>query len=137
MLRSEVTDHLTREIGRFIKDPVVRAEGLMRLSIQGMVRNPGFFVVPADILVSEALMVAGGPAVESNLDNLRIERGPLRLIEGEEMRDALQEGRTLDQLNLQAGDQIFLPQRTAGPWPTLLRYSAIIRSALLLGVRIF
>jgi hypothetical protein len=137
VLRSEVTDHLTREIGRFIKDPVVRAEGLMRLSIQGMVRNPGFFVVPADILVSEALMVAGGPAAESDLEDLRIERGPLRLIEGEEMRDALQEGRTLDQLNLQAGDQIFLPQRRAGPWPTLLRYSAIIGSALLLGVRIF
>lgn len=137
VLRSEIEQHLTREIGRFIKDPVVRAEGLMRLSVQGYVGNPGFYVVPADMLVSEALMLAGGPGPSADLDDLRIERGPDRLIEGDEMQQALQEGRTLDQLNLQAGDQIFLPEESRGPWPTIGRYALIIGSALLIGIRIY
>jgi polysaccharide export outer membrane protein len=138
VLRSEISDHLTKELGRFIKDPVVRADGLMRLSIQGEVGSPGFYVVPAEMLVGEALMVAGGPGSQADLDALRIERGSDRLMEGEELQEAMRDGRTLDQLNLQAGDQIVLPQaRTgAGIWGAVLRYGLIIGSTVLLGVRI-
>jgi len=46
-------------------------------------------------------------------------------------------GRTLDQLSLQAGDQIVLPIENSGRvWGTVLRYGIIITSTLLLGVRI-
>lgn len=109
VLRSEIEAHLTTELARFIRDPVVRAQGLMRMSIQGFVGAPGFYVVPADMLLSEALMLAGGPGGEARLDDLRVERGPEVLLEGDELQDALREGYTLDQLNLQAGDQIFVP----------------------------
>ncbi|MDA0327666.1 MAG: polysaccharide biosynthesis/export family protein [Gemmatimonadetes bacterium] len=75
VLRSEIGMHITEALKVFIRDPVVRAEGLMRVSVQGAVGQPGFFVVPADMLLSETLMIAGGPAPNSNLSELRIERG--------------------------------------------------------------
>ncbi|MDH5591177.1 MAG: hypothetical protein OEZ65_14505 [Gemmatimonadota bacterium] len=137
VLRSEITGHLTQVLGRFIRDPVVRAEGLMRLSIQGDVRAPGFFVVPADMLVTDALMVAGGPGPNANLEGLRIERGTERIFEGEELQEAMRLGRTLDQLNLRAGDQLMMPARRAGIGGTVARYALIIGSAVIFGVRIF
>lgn len=114
VLRSEIEAHLTRELGSFVRDPVVRARGLMRLSIQGQVLRPGFYVVPAEMLVTEALMVAGGPGGTSDLENVRIERGTTTLMEGEALQDAMRDGWTLDQLNLQAGDQVVLPERSGG-----------------------
>jgi polysaccharide export outer membrane protein len=139
VLRSEITAHLTGEIGRFIRDPVVRAQGLMRLSIQGAVGAPGFYVVPTDMLLSEAVMVAGGPAPDADLEDLRVERGADRLLGQEESQAALRDGRTLDQLNLRAGDQIVLPreQRGRGIWGSVGRFALVVGSALLLGVRVF
>lgn len=137
VLRSELTEHLTTEIGRFIRDPVVQAEGLMRLSIQGNVGNPGFYVVPADMLLSEALMMAGGPGQRADLEDLHVERGGRLLLDGETIQEAMQDGRTLDQLSLQAGDQLVLPEEEPGPWRGLGRYALIIGSALLFGIRVF
>lgn len=114
VLRSEIEPHLTRELSRFINNPVVRAQGLMRLSVQGQVGAPGFYVVPADMLVTDALMVAGGPGPDADLESLRIERGREPLLTGAAVQEAMREGRTLDQLNMQAGDQIVLPEESGG-----------------------
>jgi protein involved in polysaccharide export with SLBB domain len=136
VLRSEIQEHLTQELGKIIHEPVVRAQGLMRLSIQGAVGRPGFYVVPADLLVQDALMMAGGPAGDANLEKIRIERGTDRILEGQMMQEAMREGRTLDQLSLQAGDQVYLPRKTSGITGQVIRYGVIIASTLLLGVRI-
>lgn len=116
VLRSEIEARITDALSQFIRDPVVQAEGLMRLSVQGAVLQPGFYVVPADMLISQALMVAGGPVQTAKLDELRIERGPNVLMEGTELQEELRLGTTLDQLNLLAGDQVVLPAETPGGW---------------------
>ena len=135
VLRSEVEGHLTEELSRFIRDPRVQAKGLLRVSVQGAVGQPGFYVVPADMLLSEALMAAGGPG-NSNLDGLRIERGTERLMEGQDLLDAVREGRTLDQLNLRAGDQIYLPATsTGGIWGRLPMIAGIVGSLSFLILR--
>ncbi len=114
VLRSEVEAHLTEALSRYIRSPNVRAEALMRLSVQGAVGRPGFYVVPAQMLLSETLMVAGGPTGSSNLDGLRIERGSQVVMQGSELQEAVRRGFTLDQLNLQAGDQVHVPAETPG-----------------------
>ncbi len=133
VLRSEIQEHLTRELGKIIHDPVVRAQGLMRLSIQGSVGRPGFYVVPADVLVGDVLMIAGGLSGDAKLDKLRIERGSRRILEGEGMQEALLQGRTLDQLNLQAGDQIVLPKKGGSITGQVLRYGIVITELGLLA----
>lgn len=114
VLRSEVTARLTEALGRYIRDPVVRANALMRLSVMGSVGNPGFHWMPAEMLLGEALMAAGGPGATADMEDVRIERGTQTLIEGQAVEEAIRQGLTLDQLNLQAGDQIVVPQQTAG-----------------------
>jgi protein involved in polysaccharide export with SLBB domain len=114
VLRSEVQERITEALSVFLRNPVVRAEGLMRVSVQGSVTRPGFYVVPADMLLSEALMVAGGPSPNADLEGLRVERGVEVLLEGDELQESLRQGLSLDQLNLQAGDQLMLPQDTPG-----------------------
>jgi protein involved in polysaccharide export with SLBB domain len=109
VLRSEVTDHLTTELARFIRMPVVRAQGLMRISVLGDVGQPGFYTMPGETLLGDVLMMAGGPGANAVLDELRIERAGQPLYEEEAVQQALRSGLTLDQLNLDAGDQIFLP----------------------------
>lgn len=111
VLRSELEAHLTREFERFIKEPVVRARSLIRVSIVGAVARPGFHAVPADAILSDALMAAGGLTNDARLRDLRIERSGQPLWEGEMLQAALAQGRTLDEMNLRAGDQFFVPLR--------------------------
>ena len=138
VLRAEVEEHLTRELGKVIRDPVVQARGLMRLSVQGAVARPGFYLVPADMLLSEALMLAGGPAPDADLPELRVERGGQPMLTAQEAQVAVQEGRTLDQLSLQAGDQIMLPEEQSGSiLSSVGRFALVAASTLLLGMRVF
>ena len=58
--RADVEAHLTRELGRFIKDAVVQARALIRVSVVGEVMRPGYYAVPIDLVLADALMVAGG-----------------------------------------------------------------------------
>ena len=137
VLRSELRSHLTTHVGQYFRDPAVQAESLIRVSILGMVLRPGFYTVPANLLLSDALMAAGGPDRASDLERLRIERSGTTLWEGELLQTQLVDGRTLDQLNLRAGDQIVLPERRSNLFVEMARYGAIIASTIFLGTRIF
>jgi protein involved in polysaccharide export with SLBB domain len=112
VLRSELQDHLTTHITRFINNPVVHARSLVRLQILGAVLRPGFYTVPSDVLVGDALMQAGGPLPNAQLDRITIERGDEQIWSAERMREAIIEGRTLDQLSIRAGDGIHVPQQS-------------------------
>ena len=109
VLRSELSDYITRQIGRIIRDPVVHARALIRVSIVGQVVRPGYYAVPFDGLVSEALMVAGGPGPLAKVDELHIERAGQPLLGGTALQRAISQGRTLDELNLRGGDQFVVP----------------------------
>ena len=111
VLRSELQEHLTAQIARYIRDPIVRVRSLVRLEILGTVGQPGFFTVPSDLLISDALMVAGGPAGNANLEKITIKRGDRTIWEGDRLRRAVVAGRTLDQLNIRAGDSIYVPEK--------------------------
>jgi hypothetical protein len=111
VLRSELREHLTERLSTFINDPVVQANGLMRISVLGAVGDPGFFSVPAETVLGDAIMVAGGPVANANLEAVQISRGATLLMEDEVVGEALRQGLTLDQLNLVAGDQIEVPLR--------------------------
>jgi protein involved in polysaccharide export with SLBB domain len=122
ILRSELREHLTRELGRFIRDPAIATESLIRLGIMGQVNSPGFMVLPASMLLEDALMAAGGPTRSANLERIRIDRGGDTVWEGAPLQDALVHGLTLDQLSLRAGDRIDIPgQGSTGffSWGTL------------------
>ena len=137
ILRSEVEAHLTQELSAYIHDPVVTAEPMLRISVQGAVGQPGFYIVPADQLLGETLMVAGGPGTGSDMDGLRIERGSGVVMEGHEVQEALRLGLTLDQLSLQAGDQLVVPESRGGMLGNVGMIAGLVGSLSLLLLRIF
>jgi protein involved in polysaccharide export with SLBB domain len=139
VLRSELQGHLEKEIGRFIREPLIRTGSLIRIQVQGAVGRPGFYVVPSTALIDDIMNIAGGPGQVSDLDRVRVDRNGSVLIAEEAMHQAIIEGRSVDQLNLRAGDLLVVPFRPTGGsiWSTVGRYALIIGSSLLLGVRIF
>jgi polysaccharide export outer membrane protein len=114
VLRSELEAFLTEKLSVYIRDPVVHAESLVRVTIAGNVVRPGFYSVRADRLLSDAIMEAGGPGVTADLNSIYINRANERIWSGRYLQQAIADGRTLDQLSLQAGDQIFVPMQRPG-----------------------
>jgi polysaccharide export outer membrane protein len=120
VLRAELEAHLQTALAKFVRDPVVRARSLIRLSFLGDVAKPGFYVVPTDMVLSDALMLAGGPNATAKLDRIRVEREGQAIWGEVALRQAMAEGRTVDQLSLRAGDQVVLPKRTPINWQILV-----------------
>jgi protein involved in polysaccharide export with SLBB domain len=109
VLRSEIQQYLTRMLkeSNYVVDPNIHAEASVRISIFGGVGHPGFVNVPANKLLSAVLQTEGG-GVNNNFkdDKSQIKRNGVVVIDGPEFKDALYKGKTLDQLNVQAGDEI-------------------------------
>lgn len=137
VLRSELQDHLAQQVARHVRNPVVRASSTMRLSILGAVGNPGFYVLPTDQVLTDALMAAGGPTQTATLTRMRIERGNERIWDGAALQQAIIEGRTLDQLSLRAGDKIVVPQRAQLGYQTLRTVALILSLGGTLAALIF
>lgn len=109
VLRSELNEYLTTQIGRYVRNPVVHTKSLIRVSVLGGVSKPGYYTVPTEALVSDVLMQAGGPTGTAKLLEIRILRGRETLWDGDRLQQSIAEGRTLDALSLQAGDRIEIP----------------------------
>jgi len=107
--RADLEAHLTRELSRYLKDPVVHARALIRVSVLGEVVRPGFYAVPLDLVLADALMVAGGPTQDARVDRLRMLRGESALWSGNKLQGAIARGSTLGDLGLRAGDRIDVP----------------------------
>lgn len=137
VLRSELQPYLSEEIGKYIRQPTVRAQSLIRLSILGAVGTPGFYPLPATILLEDAIMLAGGPRADAKITKVYVERDGDRIWEGEPLQDAMVQGRTLDQLNLQAGDRVYVPEGGGGSsFTRVLQTVGLVSGALWAILRI-
>lgn len=114
VLRSELNPRISEYLGRLLREPIVHAGALIRIAVLGGVVQPGYYTVAGEALLTDAVMIAGGPTADAKIDEIRVEREDNRIWEGEPLRAAMASGRTLDQLNLRVGDRIFIPQRGPG-----------------------
>jgi protein involved in polysaccharide export with SLBB domain len=124
--RAEVETYLTQQLGRYLKNPTVHAKALVRLSILGEVEHPGFYAVPADVVIGDALMVAGGPTRDAKIGDWRIERNGDRVWAGDPLRKAIAQSMTVDQMNLHTGDQIVVPREVRKDAETTWRIIGIL-----------
>jgi len=107
--RADVELYLRQQLAKYLKHPDVRARVLIRLSILGEVEHPGFYAVPADLVLADAMMRAGGPTREAAMPKMRIERDRRVLWDGSRLQRALGENLTIDQLDLHGGDRVVVP----------------------------
>ena len=137
VLRSELETHLATEIGRFIELPRVQAHALIRVAFMG-VGQPGFYMMPAELPLSEAVMLAGGPAGGVDPGQMQVQRGQEVLWSVEELLAPVAAGSSLDDLGLQAGDRIMLQEGSApsaggGVTPIILSTLVGTLSAILIN----
>jgi protein involved in polysaccharide export with SLBB domain len=122
VLRSELESKLSEYVGRFRTNAVVRAQPLLRLSIQGEVTRGGIYAVPADAQIADALMAAGGTTQFAKANKVTIERNG----------DAIWEGSAfdtdLDTIGLRDGDQIVVGSSRPGRGTDNLRMAALLIS---------
>jgi len=128
VLRSELEPTLVREVTRFIRDPVVHAQALISVGVTGEVARPGYYAVPGDAVVAMLLTAAGGPTKDAEMNKLKLDRAGKTLWEGNEFRRAIAEGRTLEDLRVQAGDQLIVPTNKHSDIYGPLRFVAVLLS---------
>ncbi len=119
VLRSELAEHLTREIGKYVRSPTVKATSLVRIAVTGEVASPGFYSVPADFLASDAIMAAGGPTNNADLQKSVLRRGSTVLYDRVAFQRAIANGETLDRLNVRAGDEVVVGEKKRRNWGTM------------------
>lgn len=126
VLRSELADHVTRHLTQFLREPRVRAQALIRVTVMGAVTRVGFYTVPVEFQVNDVLEAAG-LASNADLVRLSIERSGEVLWEGDELLTIITEGRTLDALDIRAGDRFNVPvQRTRNPLSAVQTISILL-----------
>src|SRR4029077_17554297 len=107
VLPSPAQSYLTTQIGKYVKDPTVIVDPLVRVSILGAVQRPGFYTVRADMLASGAIMAGGGPASNANLRKTVVRRNGVVVRDDKQLQVAFNRGVSLDALNLQAEGRDF------------------------------
>lgn len=130
VLRSELNAKLSSHLAKYVRDSSVRAVPLLRVAVLGQVGRPGFYYTPADVLLSDVLMLAGGPAGDANLNDMTIRRSGETIWNAQDTRTAVTDGLSLDRLHLRAGDEIYVPQNSHFNWQTILQAAAIVTSVI-------
>ena len=131
VLRSETNDYLKQQLSKWIKNPEVEARSLIRLSVLGGVSKPGFYQLDSGMLLSDALQAAGGIGNTTDLHNSIVKRGEEEIVAKEVFYEAITVGRTLDALNLRAGDEIEVGTKSTTDWLSTLRTVAIIPALII------
>jgi protein involved in polysaccharide export with SLBB domain len=112
VLASELRSHLTQRLSVYLKDARVDATGLVRLAVTGSVGKPGFMTVPVDKALTDVIMDAGGPASSAALDHVIVKRGGHTVVDAKGMQTALRLGKTVGDLSVRDGDELFIPDRS-------------------------
>lgn len=123
LLRSEVGPRVQEELAKFIREPVVFVEPLMRVAVLGQVSAPGYYTVPADAPLPDVVMIAGGPTGDAALNKTEVRRTGTVIRDRDEIEQALAAGTSLDQMNLHSGDEIVVGEKG----------SAIVRTLSYIG----
>ena len=110
VLRADVEPYVKKYISTYLRNPIVRAQPLIAITVFGRVGRPGFFTAPTGIALTQVLTnYAGGPAPDANLAGVTISRDGQVIWAAAPLQRAMIEGRTLDQLGIRAGDRIDVP----------------------------
>jgi polysaccharide export outer membrane protein len=120
VLRSELQPRLTAHLKNYLRDPVVIVRPLLRIGILGNVLHPGYYYTSADLPLTDVLMVAGGPTPDADLTKVSVRRGTEVIMNDRKTRSALTAGRSLDNLHMQAGDEVQVGKRRELNWGVIV-----------------
>ncbi|WP_373068239.1 polysaccharide biosynthesis/export family protein [Gemmatimonas sp.] len=135
VLRAELDERMTAHVARYLRGVSVRTSVLTRVAILGAVRMPGFYYVSPDRPVSDVIMIAGGPVELANLNEFEISRGSTKLVKAKDSKRVIKEGRTLEQLDVQSGDEVRIPSRKKINWQLFIQSLLLVSTLLFAGLQ--
>jgi protein involved in polysaccharide export with SLBB domain len=128
VLRSELTDHLSAHVAKYLKSATVRTQLLTRVSVIGAVARPGYYYVAPNRPVSELLMAVGGAAPTAKLAGAEVRRNGRVVLPSKAVRRALEAGLTLEQLDIRSGDEMLVPTPRRLNWGLALQVAFLASS---------
>ena len=123
VLRSELKETLTQHVGHYLRNPQLVVTPLVRVSVLGEVVRPGYYPISGDLLLSDAIMAAGGPNQSADLARTVVMRGGQRVLTDKQVQTAVQAGRTIDQLDIREGDEIVVGKHPQRNWNLLIAFT--------------
>lgn len=126
VLRSELQQHLSAWVTRYYKNATVKATPLIRFGVLGEVNRPGYYRLPINIAVTDAIMSAGGPTQRADIPKTVVRRRSQELLSKAAMRDAMVGGLTLEQLGLDAGDELVIGARRDRNWMGIVQIATLV-----------
>jgi protein involved in polysaccharide export with SLBB domain len=106
VLRSELKDRVTAEVLKYVRAQEVEVTPLTRIAVLGEVARPGFFAFRSDAPITDAIMLAGGPTADADIEHTVVRRDSHQYRSAKETRQAVAKGLTFDQFGLSAGDEL-------------------------------
>jgi protein involved in polysaccharide export with SLBB domain len=121
VLHSELDGYLTKQLAKYLRNPEVRAQSLVQIAVLGPVGKPGFYNLPTDMTLTDAIMLAGGPGQQSDVNDTKVVRNNKEVYGSDAVQRAFTSGTTLDQMSLRAGDQIVVGEKGKKDWLRILQ----------------
>ena len=131
VLRSELQPHLAQWVMRYYKNATVRATPLIRFGVLGEVSRPGYYRLPIDVSIADAVMSAGGPTSRADMPRTIVRRRAREVLSKTAVRDAIGAGMTLDQLGLDAGDELVISAKPQRNWMNFVQIGSLVAGLVL------
>ena len=127
VLDSELQGYLKTQLAQYIRDPDVRAQALLRVSVSGDVGSPGFYSIRTDTPVSDVIMTAGGPSGTADMSKVVLRRGKDVVVKKDGIQEAFRSEMTMTDIGARPGDELFVPAKPQGSnWQKLAAATASI-----------
>ena len=114
VLDSELQGYLKTQLAQYIRNPDVRAQALLRVSVSGDVASPGFYSIRTDTPVSDVIMTAGGPSSTADMGKVVLRRGSSVVVKKDGIQEAIRSEMTMTDIGARPGDELFIPTKAQG-----------------------
>ncbi len=134
---AQLRDTLRTGLETLFSSPFVTVTPRFRISVLGHVVSPGLYTIDPTLTAIDVVAMAGGPSPGGNLNDIRIMRrdGTASINYG----DMTARGRTLREVGVRSGDQIFVPRRmfTRQDLSLLLQFAQLSLTLALFATTVF
>jgi polysaccharide export outer membrane protein len=116
----------------YLHRPQVLVRPIYSVSVLGQVNRPGAFEVAGGEHLSRLIAMAGGSATNGMIQRSTVSRGGTS--KQTDLKKAIEEGRTVDDVGIRSGDVIFVPK---SPWYREFNNWAVLVSSVSLAFAIY
>ena len=121
---SMIHQEIVAKYDSLYRNPELTVQPLLKINVMGEVKKAGIIYVTGVETLRDAIALAGGETSDSNLEKIHLIRGNQRIdINAKQM---IKEGKNLDSVGLQSGDQIFVPREW---WVAVRNWGVVVSAA--------